>query len=122
MTNLPNPGRDGEAARSTKQKSDSRRPRSLAVRLLDKVLASNQMPEVVANAMMIPESAIDDYRSGRTPIPIELQILLAAFAIECVPKCARLGYQLRGEIRARIAFAAGETETHFGPPPSARFW
>lgn len=122
MTNLSSPPPGGETAPATKRKHDNGRPRSLAVRLLDKVLASNQAPELVANAMMVRESAIDGYRSGRTPIPIEAQILLAAFAIECVPKFARLGYQLRSEIRARIAFAASETETHLGPPPSARFW
>ena len=87
------------------------------------MLASKQAPdELVAAAMMVSEATLAEYRHGHVPIPIEAQMLLAAFAIERVPTCARLGYQLRGEIRARIAFAAGETETHMGPPPSARFW
>lgn len=86
------------------------------------MLAPNQAPaEQVAAAMMVREPTLDEYRHGRVPIPIEAQILLAAFAIERVPKYARLGYQLRGQLRARIAFATGETETHLGPPPSTRW-
>lgn len=122
MTNPSNQGTDGNTAAATKRKHDGERPRSLAVKLLDCVLAPGQAPvEQVAAAMMVREPTLDEYRRGRVPIPIEAQILLAAFAIERVPKYARLGYQLRGTLRARIAFAAGETKTHLGPPPSARW-
>ena len=122
MTNPSNPTTDGNAASATKRKRGGERPRSLAVKLLDSVLASNRTPaEQVAAAMMVHEPTLDEYRRGQMPLPIEAQMLLAAFAIERFPEYARLGYRLRAEIRARVAFAAGETQTHMEPPPSVRW-
>ena len=122
MTNPSNPTTDGSAAGPTKRKRDGERPRSLAVKLLDGVLTSNRAPvEQIAAAMMVHEPTVDAYRRGRLPIPIEAQMLLAAFAIERFPEYARLGHRLRGEIRARVAYAARETQTHMEPPPSVRW-
>lgn len=122
MTNPSNPTTNGNAVNATTRKREGERPRSLAVKLLDSVLASNRAPhEQVAAAMMVHEPTVDEYRRGRVPIPIEAQMLLAAFAIERFPEYARLGHRLRAEIRARVAYAARETETHMEPPPSVRW-
>ena len=122
MTNPSNPITDSNTAGATKRKHDGERPRSVAVKLLDSVLASNRAPaEQVAAAMMVHEPTLDEYRRGRVPIPIEAQMLLAAFAIERFPEYARLAHRLRGEIRARVAYAARETATHMEPPPSVRW-
>ena len=89
--------------------------------LIDKILSENpELVDDVASALLASPDVIRRYQAGRA-VPMERQMLLAVYAIECVPAYTRLGHLLRGQLRAAIAFAARETETHHGPPPiSAR--
>jgi hypothetical protein len=85
--------------------------------LIDRILIEHpdRLDDLAAALLASPE-VIGAYRTGRA-VPIERQMLLAAYAIERAPTHARLGYLLRGQVRAAIAFEARETETHNGPPP-----
>jgi hypothetical protein len=89
--------------------------------LIDKILTDNpdRLDDLAAALLAVP-GVVAAYRAGST-IPIERQMLLAAYAIEHAPAHARIGRLLRGQIRATIAFAAGETATHNNPPPQ-EFW
>jgi len=90
--------------------------------LLEKILSDNaESLTAVANALVASPEVIREYLAGLM-IPIERQMLLAAYAIELAPKYARLGHLLRGQIRATIAFAARETETHTGSPLPRHRW
>lgn len=89
--------------------------------LLDRILSEDaaSLTDLAETLMASPDSIIA-YRAGRE-IPMERQMLLAAYAIERAPKFARQGHGLRGQIIATLRFAAGETARHDGPPaPSAR--
>jgi len=85
--------------------------------LLDRILLDDAASlDELAMALMAPPEVICAYRGG-LEIPIERQILLAAYAIERTPKFARAGRSLRAQLKATIRFAAGETVRHSGPPP-----
>lgn len=96
-------------------------PRYTANILIDQILSEQPalLPEIAA-ALMAPEPVIEAYRAGHI-VPIERQMLLAAYAIERAPAYARRGYRLRAQLRAAIAFATHETETHL-TPPSHEWW
>ena len=96
----------------------SRRPRSTALHLLTKLVATKWFTtEAIAEHLVVSEAELADYLTERTAIPIDRQLCLAAFVIEQVPPLAGLGHRLKGQIRASLAYNAGETETHRGPPP-----
>jgi hypothetical protein len=85
--------------------------------LLDRIVSQDEASvNELAMALMASPDIVLAYRGG-LEIPIERQILLAAYAIERAPKFARLARSLRGQIGATIRFAAGETVRHAGPPP-----
>jgi len=91
-------------------------PKKRANILLNKILTERQASlGDLATALLVEPEIVREYQAGRM-MPLEQQMLLAAYAIECVPAQARLGYLLRGQIRAAIAFAARETETHANAP------
>ena len=97
-------------------------PKQRANILLEKILSEDPtLVADVAKALVTSPEIIREYQAGLV-IPIERQMLLAAYAIELSPKYARLGYGLRGQIRATIAFAARETETHSASPPPRTRW
>lgn len=94
-------------------------PRQRANSLLYRMLSENAASVAdLAQALMVSPDSIVEYRAG-LEMPIERQMLLAAFAIEQGPKFARLGYALRGQVAAAMRFVAGETATHQGPPPAS---
>ena len=100
---------------------DARRlPRALV--LLRKLVATQTYElDALAEALVVKRSALDSYLSGEVAIPLERQLCLALFAVEHVPSLARLGYQLRGQVAAAIAFQERATTTHLQAPPTARF-
>jgi hypothetical protein len=106
----------------SEKRSDSPAPHQPAKHranvLLDRILSDDaSCISDIAEALVTNPEVIRKYQNGQS-MPIERQMLLAAYAIERAPKYARMAHGLRGQIRATIAFAAGETETHSGPPPT----
>jgi hypothetical protein len=98
---------------------DQRRAR--AVYLLDRLQNTGWFSDVaLAEALVVPTDILEAYRSGLIPMPLDRQLCLALFVIEKVPALARLGYQLRGQVQAAVAFETGATTTHSTPPPSVR--
>ena len=92
---------------------------SAALGLLRKVVATRWFDlDALARALSIPEADINAYLSRTDAIPLDRQLRIAQFVIECVPPFARLGHQLRGQVTAAIAFHARATETHLQPPAS----
>jgi hypothetical protein len=95
---------------------------SAALRLLRKVVATRWFQlDAIARVLSVSDAAIDAYLSESEPIPLDRQLCIAQFVIECVPPLARLGHQLRGQVTAAIAFHARVTETHLQPPPPTGF-
>ena len=91
--------------------------RGRARELLERVLSSTGVTtEMVAEALLVSTAVIDAYRGGR-PMPLEVQLLLAALTIERVPQHERFARQLRSQIKAAISYAAGETVVHTEAPP-----
>jgi hypothetical protein len=98
------------------------RPESAALRLLKKVMATRWFRlDALARALSVPEADINAYLSGTDAIPLDRQLRIAQFVIDCVPPFARLGHRLRGQATAAIAFHARTTETHLQPPPPTRY-
>jgi len=87
-----------------RESADLRRvPRALA--LLRKVVATGSYElDTLADALVIKRKKLDAFLSGAVEMPLERQLCLALFVIEHVPTLARLGYQLRGQVIAAIAF------------------
>ncbi len=95
---------------------------SRAVHVLTKVLATGWYDhEAVAEELVVPVAAIDKFIEGKLSMPLDRQLCLALFVIEKVPPLARLGYQLRGQVKAAMAFEAHLTATHSTSPPGAAF-
>ena len=97
-------------------------PRSRAVQLLAKVLDTPWFDrETLATELVVPVKALEAFIDGKLPMPLDRQLCLALFVIETVPPLARLGYQLRGQVKAAMAFEAHSTATHASSPPGAAF-
>lgn len=101
--------------------SDQRRS-SRALVLLHKLVATQTYQlDTLAEALVITRNALDSYLSGEVAIPLERQLCLALFVVDHVPSLARLGYRLRGQVAAAIAFRERATATHLQSPSAARF-
>jgi hypothetical protein len=110
------------AAKSAQPHGPASRARSRAVELLVKILASGDASvDEIAAALLVSAALIGAYASGRRQMPLEHQLLLAAFAIERTPRHARLAHRLRGQVRAAIAFAMRELSPRPTPSPP-RYW
>jgi hypothetical protein len=96
-----------------------RLPRALIL-LRRLVAAGSYELDTLAEALVIKRKTLDSYLSGAIEIPLERQLCLALFVIEHVPALARLGYQLRGQVLAAIAFQERGPTAHL-PSPPARF-
>ena len=102
--------------------SDSVRGRSTAAQLLRKVLATGWFaPEALARALVISDAWLEAYVNESKPMPLDRQLCLALFVIECIPPLARAGHRLRSQVAAAMAFHSGVTETHAQSPPLRRF-
>jgi hypothetical protein len=94
------------------------RPSSRALILLEKVVATGWFePSALARALAVSDSTLERYLSDTLPIPLDRQLCLALFVIECLPALARSGHQLRRQVAAAIAFQEGATVRHMQPPP-----
>ncbi len=92
---------------------------SAAVRLLRDVVATGGLArDALARALVISDAVLQAYLAESTPMPLDRQLCLAQFVIECVPSLARAGYRLRGQVAAAIAYHAQSTTTHRTAPPS----
>jgi hypothetical protein len=99
--------------------SDRRKAR--AVHLLEKLLKTGWYDEAtLAEELVMTPAMLAAFSSGRVPMPLDRQLVLALFVIEKVPPLARLGHQLRGQVRAAISFQAHETSTHSSAPSDIR--
>jgi hypothetical protein len=94
------------------------RPPSTAVRLLKKLVATRWFElDAIARALGVSDARLAAYLSESEAIPLDRQLCLALFVIECVPPLARVGHQLRGQVKATMAFQARATDIHLEPPP-----
>jgi hypothetical protein len=90
--------------------------------VLAKVLDTRSFDrETLAAELVVPVGAIDKFLDGRLPMPLDRQLCLALFVIEKMPALARLGYQLRGQVKAAMSFEAHSTTTHATSPPGSAF-
>ena len=104
-------------ANDHREAADLRRlPRALE--LLRKLVATESYElDELAEALVIKRKKLDAYLAGTVEIPLERQLCLALFVIEHVPALARLGYQLRGQVIAAIAFQERGPLAHTQSPP-----
>ncbi|HWC55793.1 MAG TPA: hypothetical protein VG434_02365 [Sphingomicrobium sp.] len=72
-------------------------------------------------SVVVSRAVLDAYIDGKLAMPLDRQLCLALFVIEKVPRLARIGHQLRGQVAAAIAYDERATETHTFPPPS-KLW
>jgi len=72
----------------------------------------------LADALVIKRKKLDAFLSGAVEMPLERQLCLALFVIEHVPTLARLGYQLRGQVIAAIAFQERGAMVNIQSPPA----
>ena len=72
--------------------------------------------DTLADALEVPEAAIDAYVSGREPMSLGAQAGLAAFVIGNVPSLGRIGHRLQAQTEAAIEFHLGRSAAHNGPP------
>ena len=70
----------------------------------------------LARELSITESTLRAYLSGAHPMPLEQQLLLATLVIAKVPSLARIGYGLRGQVLAALAYKRQDTATHKTAP------
>lgn len=92
-----------------------------AMRLLVKLVTNGSFTSAaLARELRITDQTLLGYMSGAQPIPLDRQVLLASLAIEKVPALARMGYSLRGQVLAALAYERRETATHL-IGPVARF-
>jgi hypothetical protein len=105
-------------APSTSSNATTRKP-SRAVALLAKVVATSWFDfDELAQELVVSRQTLQAYLAGEVAMPLDRQLCLALFVIECVPPFARLGRQLQGQVSAALAFNARVTTTHGEPPPS----
>lgn len=101
-----------------------RRRRTLALELLQMLVERALIdPDILAWELLVSREMLDAWLTDAVSIPPSRQLLLAALVIDRVRPLARLGYRLRGHVRATLAFRARVTKTHltapvsrFGPP------
>lgn len=95
---------------------------STSVRLLRKLLAAGWFPtDAVARALVVSDDTLQSYLTESKTMPLDRQLCLAQFVIECVPPLARAGQRLRGQVAATMNYESRATATHNEPPPS-RVW
>lgn len=92
-----------------------------AMMLIEKLLRDALTTEAeLATQLVVDQGTLRAYRAGTQPIPPDRQLCLALVATQLPPKYARLGFQLRSQVRAAVAFEQGVTRAHDHPPLSFR--
>ena len=85
-------------------KETERRPVSRACLLLQRVVASRDIEiEQLAEELVVSPRLLGQYLCGECEIPLLRQLCLSKLLIERVPRMARQGYALRGQVTAAIA-------------------
>ena len=77
------------------------KPNTRAQALLQRVVASQDLTIAeLADELVVTPRIIGMYLNGERPIPLARQMCLAKVIIDRVPRLARQGYQLRGQVAA----------------------
>lgn len=98
---------------------DERPRRTLATTLIGRVLDSGAMDEeTLARELVVTPKTLARFRDQREPIPPERQMVLALVIIEKVPSLARLGRQLRSQVRANATYCQTDVEAHTQTRPA----
>ena len=101
--------------------STARLPRALV--MVERLLGDGVVTEAdLVREMVITVNILAAYRYGGLPMPLERQLCLALFMTRLEGKYARLGIQLRDQVRAAMAFHGGMTSTHMEAPPPGSRW
>ena len=99
-------------------RSSSRPYRSRARDLLNKLVHDGwYSPDDLADVLVLSPQEVIIYREGVESIPLDRQLCLAAFLIECVPPLARAGHALRSQVKSAIGFQLAQGTTHASAPP-----
>lgn len=107
------------AAELIQQARNVRPHGSRAVRLLQRLIGRElASAEALARALSISSYQLEEYRTGRSRLPLHTQRRLAELIISSVPELAREAHRLQLQCRAAEAFHAKETETHMVAPPT----
>lgn len=96
-----------------------KRPR--AARLIEQLIEHGVSEASLAEAIVVPEPLVAEFRSGRIQLPLDRQLCLALYAIAHVPRARRAAFTLRAQVEAEIALASDSTETHSTPPVTHRW-
>lgn len=72
--------------------------------------------DVLATTLGVSVPTLDGYLACEVPIPVDQQLRLADAVITKVPSLARMGYQLREQIRAKLLYESRDTTTHMSAP------
>ena len=101
------------------RESSGRVPRSRVVKLLEQLIVRQlASPEGLADALSVPARQLEDFRSGRCRVPLQVQRRLADLIVDQAPELAREARRLQLQCKAEEAFQARETATHMIAPPS----
>ena len=108
--------------RSSAAGGSPQRASSGALVLLRKLLATGWFDSTaVARALVVTDEALELYLSDSLAIPLDRQLCLALFVIECVPPLARPAHRLRAQVSAAMAYDARQMERHKPPMPRTRW-
>lgn len=106
------------AAEPIQQARKVRPHSSRAVRLLQRLIGRElASTEVLAHALSVSSRRLEEYRAGRSPLPLHTQRRLAEIIINAVPELAREARRLQLQCEAARVFHARETTTHMVAPP-----
>lgn len=73
----------------------------------------------LAAELVVSPSVLARFVAGTEAMPLDRQLYLAVLVIQKVPKHARRGHQLRGQVIAAIAYEQGVTKQHLSAPPES---
>ena len=117
-TQEPQPDDDRSAAELIQLTPSVSARSSRAVRLLEQLIVRELASvESLARALSVSSRQLEEYRSGRSRLPLHLQRRLADLVISSVPELAREAWRLQLQCNAAEAFHAKETQTHMIAPP-----
>lgn len=97
------------------------RKASRSFQLIEMLISDGVLNEDdLARELVVRPETLENYRSGRSPMPHERQLCLALLMTQLPGKYARLGYGLLGQVRAATHFESRVTATHDSAPAGFR--
>jgi hypothetical protein len=90
----------------------SRSRQLIELLICDGVLTEDDL----ARELVVRPETLENYRSGRTPMPHERQLCLGLLMTQLPGNYARMGYGLLGQVRAARDFENRVTATHDSAP------